>query len=64
MTEIDKDPDRVLSMILDMRKTYIGYLDQANKADDQRKEIRMCALRLEQNLYISNEEREEAVTLL
>ena len=27
MTEIDRDPDKVLSMILDMRKTYTEYLD-------------------------------------
>ena len=33
MIEIDKNPDGVLLMILNMRKTYIGYLDQANKAD-------------------------------
>ena len=64
MTEMDRDPDGVLSIILDMRITYTGYLDQANKADDQCDQIRMRALGLEQDLYISNEEREQAVTFL
>ena len=64
MTEIDRDPDGVLSMILDMRKTYTEYLDQANEADNQRNQIRMRALGLEQDLHISNEEREQAVMLL
>ena len=34
MTEMDRDPDGVLSIILDMRKTYTEYLDQANEADN------------------------------
>ena len=34
MTKIDKDPDEVLLMILDMQNTYIKYFDQANKADN------------------------------
>ena len=44
-------------MILDMRKTYTEYLDQANEADDQRDQFRTRALGLEQDLHISNEER-------
>ena len=65
MTEIDRDPaNRVLSMILDIRKTYTEYLDQANEADNQRNQIRTHALGLEQDLHISNKEREQAVTLL
>ena len=36
MTEIDRDPNGVLSMILDKRKSYTEYLDPANKADNQR----------------------------
>ncbi len=51
-------------MILDMRKTYTEYLDQANKADNQYDEIRTRALGLEQELHISNKEREQAVSLL
>ncbi len=54
---MNKDPDGVLIMILDMRKTYTEYLDQANKADNQRDEIRMRALGLEQELHISNKEK-------
>ena len=61
---MNKDPDRVLTMILDKRKTYTDYLDQANEADDQRDKIWTCALGLEQELHISNEEREQAVSLL
>ena len=64
MTKIERDPDRVLLMILDIRKTYTEYLDQANKADDQRDQIRIYTLGLKQDLHISNEEREQAVTLL
>ncbi len=55
---MNKDPDAVLTMILDMQKTYTEYLDQANKADNKRDKIRTRALGLEQELYISNKERE------
>ena len=64
MTEIDRDLDRLLSMILDMRKIYIEYLEQVNKANDQRDQIRTYALELEQDFHINNEEKEQAVTLL
>ena len=33
LTEMDKDPDEVLTMILDMRNIYTKYLNQANHAD-------------------------------
>ncbi len=33
VTEIDKDPDEVFTMILDMRNIYTKYLNQANHAD-------------------------------
>lgn len=46
MTEMDRDLDKVLSKILDMRKTYTEYLDQANKANKQYDIIRICALGL------------------
>lgn len=64
LAEIDKDPDGVLSMILDMRSIYTEYLNQANEADKQRDQICTLALGLEQDLHISNDEREQAVTLL
>ncbi len=54
---MDKDPDEVLTMILDMRNIYTEYLNQANHADEQCKEIRTIALGLEQELQISNNER-------
>ncbi len=56
MSEMNRDPDGVLSMILDMQKIYIEYLDQANKANNLHDKIRMRALRLEQDLHVSNEE--------
>ena len=64
LAEIEKDPKGVLSMILDMRSIYTEYLNEANKADKKRDEIRTRALGLEQELHISNEEREQAVSLL
>ena len=64
LTEMDKDPDGVLTMILDMRNIYTEYLNQANHADEQCNEIRTIALGLEQELQISNNERQEAITLL
>lgn len=39
MTEIDSNPEGVLSMILDIRKTYIEYFEQANEADKQYNKI-------------------------
>ena len=50
LTEMDKDPDGVLTMILDMRNIYTKYLNQANHADKQCKEIQTIALGLEQEL--------------
>ena len=47
-----------------MRSIYTKYLNKANKADKERDEIRTRALGLEQELHISNEEREQAVSLL
>ncbi len=60
---MDKDPNGVLTMILDMRNIYTKYLNQANHADEQCKEIWTIALGLEQELQISNNERQEAITL-
>ena len=64
LTEMDKNPNRVLTMILDMRNIYTKYLNQANHANKQCKEIRTIALGLEQELQISNNEKQEAITLL
>ena len=50
LTEIDKDPDEVLTMILDMRNIYTEYLNQANHAHEQCKKIQNIALGLEQEL--------------
>ena len=54
LTEIDKDPDGVLTIILDMHNIYTKYLNQANHANKQYQEIWTIALRLEQELQIGN----------
>ncbi len=64
LTEMDKDPDEVLMMILDMRNIYTKYLNQANHANKQCKKIQTIALRLEQELQISNNEKQKAIILL
>ena len=51
-------------MILDMQSIYTKYLNKANKADKKCDDIHIRTLRLEQELYISNEERKQAVSLL
>lgn len=48
-------------MILDMWSIYTKYLDQANKANKKCNEICTCILGLDQELYISNKEREQVV---
>ena len=50
LTEMDKDPNRVLTIILDMRNIYTKYLNQANHANKQCKKIRAITLGLEQEL--------------
>ena len=52
-----KDPDGVLTMILDMRNIYSKYLNQANHANEQCKIIRTIAPGLEQELQMNNNER-------
>ena len=47
MTEIDRNPEGVLAMILNMQKMYTKYLNQANKVDKQNDKIRIRALGLE-----------------
>ncbi len=44
---MNRDPDKVLSMILDMQMIYTEYLDQANKANIQCDKIWIRALGLE-----------------
>ena len=58
MTEINNNLKKILSMILDIQKIYIKYLKQTNKADKQNNRIWIQALKLEQDLYISNKKRE------
>ena len=47
---MDRNPNGVLKMILDMRTIYTKYLNQANNADKQCNQIRTVALGLEQEL--------------
>lgn len=60
---MDKDPNRVLLMILDMQKIYTKYFDQANKANNQRNHIQIYALRLKLDFHISNKKNEQIITL-
>ena len=53
-----------MSIILDIRSIYTKYLDQANEANKERDEIYTRVLRLEQELHISNEKREQVVSFL
>lgn len=64
LAKIKKDPGGVLSMVLYIRSIYTKYLNKVNKANKKRNEIRICALRLEQELHISNEERDQEVFFL
>ncbi len=61
---MDKYSDGVLMMILDMHNIYTKYLNQANHADEQCKEIQTITLGLEQELQISNNKRQEVIILL
>lgn len=54
MTKMDRKLGGVLSMILDIRKTYMEYLEQANKADEKKNKIEIQVLELEQDFHISN----------
>ena len=51
-------------MILNIHNIYTKYLNQANHADNQCKEIQIITLGLEQKLQISNNKSQEAITLL
>ncbi len=64
LIEMDKDPDGVLTMILDIYNIYTKYLNQVNYADEQCKDIRTIALELKQELQISNNERQKTIILL
>ena len=61
---MDRNPDGVLKIILDMCIIYTEYLNQANNADKQCNQIWTVALVLEQKLQISNNKRTEAIILL
>ena len=61
---MDRNSDGVLKMILDMHTIYTKYLNQANNANNQCNQIQTVALKLDQELQISNNERTEAITLL
>lgn len=50
-------------MILDMRNIYTKYLDPANKIIKKCNKIQLYALRLKQELYISNGKRKQPIIL-
>ena len=64
LPEMNKDPDEVLIIILDICNIYTLYLNQVTYADKQCNQIQTIALGLEQKLQISNNEKQEAITLL
>ena len=64
LIKINKDLNRVLTMILDMRIIYTKYLNQANNANKKCKQICTIALELEQKRQINNNKKNEAITLL
>ena len=64
LIEMNRNPDTVLKMILDMCTIYTKYLNMANNADKQYNQISTIALGLEQELQISNNKKIEAITLL
>lgn len=51
-------------MILDMQSSYIEYLAQVNKTNKKHNKICTYILRLEQEFYISNKKRKQAVSFL
>ena len=63
-TEMDRKPDGILKMILDMRIIYTKYLNQANNANKQCNQIQAIALKSEEELQINNNERTEVIILL
>lgn len=62
--EIEKNPKRVLSIILDIYNKYTKYLNRVHKASDKRNKICIYALGLEQVFHISNEEKKWGVFFL
>lgn len=64
IAKIERDLRGVLSINFEMQSIYIQYLDKAKKAYKKYNEICTCALELEHELYISNEEREQTISLL
>ena len=64
LIEIDIDPDRVSTIILDMCNIYTKYLNPTNNNNKQYNQIQTIILKLEQELQISNNERKIVITLL
>lgn len=57
MTKIDRDLDRILSIILDIQKTQIQYLNQGNRAHSLYVKIWSHVFELKQDFYMRNEKR-------
>lgn len=55
MTKINRELGDILSIILNMRKTYTGYFHQVHKKYDHYSKIPLRVFKLQQDLYISNE---------
>lgn len=57
LAKIKKDPKEILSIILAIQSIYTKYLNQAKKIDKKQEKIRICTLKPEQELYISNKKK-------
>lgn len=64
LTELDKDSDKILTMILDMHTIYTKYLNQANNAKKECNQICIFALKLKQDFQITNNKKNETIILL
>lgn len=62
MTEIDSNLEEVLSIILNMQKTYTEYLEQTNETNKQNNKIQIQGLKLEQDFHIGIKEIKQVVT--
>lgn len=61
---MNKNTNGVLSIILDMRNIYTKYPNQTNHTNKQYIQIQTIALELKHKLQISNNKKQELITLL
>lgn len=64
ITKIDKDLDKVLLIMVNTRKTYTKKQNKFNKVDIQHDKIQRYDRKKEQDLDISNKERDHTFAML